>query len=170
MGLLSTKIETVTKQEVTIPNTVLIGATVVNFSRETREGGYVVTTTVTIGYDTPWRQVHALLLRAAEQTAGVRREPKPFVLQRSLGDFYVEYRLAFAIERPAERYLVLSNLHAEIQDAFNEFGVQIMSPHFVRQPSQPVLVPKQLWFAAPSAGDDGQPAPGASPSASSITT
>ena len=119
----------------------------------------MVSTTVTIGYDAPWRQVHALLLLAAERTSGVLREPEPRVLQRSLADFYVEYRLIFVIERPAERYLVLSELHAQIQDTFNEFGVQIMSPHFVDQPGQPVVVPKGHWFDAPSAAAGGAAAP-----------
>jgi small-conductance mechanosensitive channel len=153
MGLLSTKIETVTKQEITIPNAVLMGATVVNYSTGRVGGGYAVSTSVTIGYDAPWRQVHALLLLAATRTPCVLREPQPFVLQRALADFYVEYRLVFAIERPAERYLVLSDLHARIQDAFNEFGVQIMSPNFVSQPDRPVVVPKEQWFVAPSQGD-----------------
>jgi hypothetical protein len=83
-------------------------------------------------------------------------------LQRSLGDFYVEYRLLvhlLPLERPEERPVVLSELHAQIQDAFNEYGVQIMSPHFRIQPPRPVVVPKSDWFAAPASPPSAEEAP-----------
>jgi small-conductance mechanosensitive channel len=148
LGLLSTKIETVARQEITIPNAVMIASTVTNYSYNAANGGAIVMTAVTIGYDAPWRQVHALLLDAAARTPRVLKEPAPRVMQRALNDFYVEYGLFIVVERPAERYLILSDLHEQIQDAFNEAGVQIMSPHFVAQPDQPVVVPKDRWHAA----------------------
>jgi small-conductance mechanosensitive channel len=148
LGLLSTKIETVAKHEITIPNAVMIASTVTNFSYDVERGGAVVWTSVTIGYDAPWRQVHALLLGAAARTPRVLKEPAPRVMQRSLDDFYVEYRLFVLVERPAERYVILSDLHGQIQDAFNDAGVQIMSPHFVAQPAEPVVVPKERWQEA----------------------
>src|SRR4030095_14563273 len=110
-------------------------------------------TSVAIVYDAPGRQVHSMLLLAATRTAGVSQQPPPRVLQRSLGDFYVEYRLLvhlLPVEPPEERPAVLSELHAHIQDVFNEYGVQIMSPHFMIQPHGPVVVPKSEWFAAPA--------------------
>ena len=109
-----------------------------------------MSTAITIGYDAPWRQVHALLLLAADKTKGIRKTPASFVLQRALSDFYVEYELRFSIDRPAERMLILSELHAAIQDAFNEAGVQIMSPHFELQPEDAVVVPKTQWYAPPA--------------------
>lgn len=139
VGLLSTKIVTPKREEITIPNAVLIGGTITNYSKLAAPDGAVVSTTVTIGYDAGWRQVQELLLAAAARTDGVRELPEPFVLQRSLSDFYVEYELRFHIERPEARVRVLSALHAEIQDAFNAARVQIMSPHFEAQPEQPVL-------------------------------
>jgi small-conductance mechanosensitive channel len=110
----------------------------------------VVHTTVTIGYDAPWRQVQALLLQAAARTPGLSQAKKPFVHQTALSDFYVKYQLNAYLERPVERPEVLSRLHAEIQDAFNEYGVQIMSPSFESQPEQRVVVPKSTWFAPPA--------------------
>ena len=154
VGLLSTKIATARKEEVTVPNAVMITQATTNFSRLADRQGALVTTSVTIGYDTPWRQVHALLCLAASRTATVRRDPPPRVVQRSLGDFYVEYMLLAAVDQPTQRPQILSELHANIQDAFNEFGVQIMSPHFVAQPDQAVVVPKEQWHAAPA-----EPAP-----------
>lgn len=139
VGLLSTKVVTPKREEVTIPNAVLVGGKVTNFSKLAAPDGAVVSTTVTIGYDAPWRQVHALLLAAAGRTPGVLARPEPFVLQRSLSDFYVEYELRFRVARPEERIGVLSRLHAEIQDAFNDASLQIMSPHFESQPHAPVL-------------------------------
>ena len=110
----------------------------------------MISTKITIGYDAPWRQVHAMLTIAAEQTAGVQQEPEPFVLQRALSDFYVEYELFAHIDDPMRRFLILTELHANIQDQFNEYGVQIMSPNFEDQPDQPVVVPKENWYAAPA--------------------
>lgn len=150
LGMLAAKIVTIRKEEVTIPNALLMGSTVINYSRQARQDGAIVATSVTIGYDAPWRQVHALLLMAAGRTNGIRRQPEPFVLQKSLSDFYVEYTLMFRIERAEDRFYILSELHGHIQDAFNEYGVQIMSPHFWSQPDNDVVVPKANWHAAPA--------------------
>jgi small-conductance mechanosensitive channel len=151
MGMLSTKIQTVRREEITIPNAVLVGTTAVNYSRRAEPDGAIVMTTVSIGYDAPWRQVHAMLLRAAAMTEGVRPTPAPRVLQRSLGDFAVEYALFINIDRAEQRYRILSVLHANIQDAFNEFGVQIMTPHFEGQPERPTVVSRSDWYAPPAA-------------------
>ena len=103
-----------------------------------------------------------MLLQAASRTPGVCRQPAPRVIQRSLSDFYVEYRLIvqlFPLEHPEERPVVLSELHAQIQDAFNEHGVQIMSPHFMMQPPQPVVVPKSDWFEPPASSPSEEELP-----------
>jgi small-conductance mechanosensitive channel len=153
VGVISTKIANHRMEEVTIPNAVLVGATVTNYSRLAGVQGAVASTKVTIGYDAPWRQVHALLLRAASGTAGIRRDTAPRVLQRALSDFYVEYQLLVSVERPELRLEVLSDLHAAIQDAFNEAGVQIMSPHFVLQPTAKVCVAPKDREGPPLEGD-----------------
>ena len=129
----------------------MISAVTTNYSRLQRDGGVLVPTSVTIGYDAPWRQVHALLLLAAERTPGIRRDPPPIVRQAGLQDFYVEYTLLVCLEDPASKGLVLDALHANIQDAFNEYGVQIMSPNYEADPSGPKIVPRDKWFAAPAA-------------------
>jgi len=153
VGVLSTKVVTKKRYEVTIPNAVLVGTTTTNFSSARGDAGVILHTSVTIGYDVPWRQVHALLLLAAERTSGIRKDQSPFVLQTALSDFYAEYQLNVYMDDPTTRPAVLSELHAKIQDAFNEFGVQIMSPNFEDQPEQKVWVPKQNWFDAPAAPD-----------------
>ena len=150
VGLLSTKVVTPRSEEVTIPNAVLAGTMVTNYSRRVGAEGAIISTTVTIGYDAPWRQVHALLLLAAERTVGVLKQPRPCVLQKGLADFYAEYELRAHIASAILRFQVLSDLHAQIQDAFNEFGVQIMSPNFEAQPDRPVVVPPAAWYAAPA--------------------
>lgn len=153
VGALSTKVINMRNEEVTIPNAVLVGNPIKNYSRLAGARGTLVSTKVTIGYDTPWRQIHALLIAAAEQTPGLRVSPKPFVFQRSLADWYVEYELFAYMDHPLERVPVLSALHANIQDQFNTYGVQIMSPHFVVQPSNNVVVPREQWHAAPAEPD-----------------
>lgn len=151
IGVLSTKIETRRREEITLPNAVLVGATTVNYSRLARQrGGVIIATKVTIGYDTPWRQVHAMLEMAARRTAGVRETPPPRVMQSALSDFYPEYTLLMVIDRSEDRYGILSELHGHIQDVFNEFGVQIMSPNFVAQPEKALLVSREHWFDAPA--------------------
>lgn len=146
VGMLSTKLITRKNEEITIPHAVLVGAKTTNYSRHAADGNAKLTTTITIGYDAPWRQVHELLMQAAARTAGVRTDPGPFVLQRALANFYVEYELVVSLERLEGRLLVLSELHMNIQDAFNEAGVQIMSPAFEMQPSEKIIVPKSQWF------------------------
>lgn len=107
---------------------------------------------MTIGYDTPWRQVEALLLEACQRTEGIQADPKPQVFQTALSDYYPEYRLvAHAVpDEPRPRALLLSLLHANIQDVFNEYGVQIMSPHYIADPADAKVVRTADWFAAPA--------------------
>ena len=155
IGALAAKMLTRRKEEITIPHSVVVGSATTNFSRQAKVDGATVATTLTIGYDTPWRQVEALLIGATKQTPAVLQQPAPKVLKLSLSDFYVEYRLLFNIARAEERYVVLSDLHSNILDAFNEHGVQIMSPHFEGQPEGRVFVPKAKWHAAPAAPGDG---------------
>ena len=150
VGLLAGKIRTVEGQEVTIPNSVLVGTATKNHTRLGYPDGMIVSCTVTIGYDAPWRQVEGLLLRAADRTPNVRKLPKPYMLQRQLSDFYVAYTLIARITDAKLRIETLSDLHAQIQDAFNEFGVQIMSPHFMMQPERNVVVPPSKWHASPA--------------------
>ena len=157
VGIFSTKVRTASGEEVNVPNTLIGSSTTVNSSRLVEGDGLVVHTTVTIGYDTPWRQVHGMLMKAAENTIGLRSEPKPFVSQTALSDFYVEYRLNAQVDRPEFRRIALTALHANIQDVFNEYGVQIMSPHYENDPLEKVGVPKEQWFEAPAeAGVEGK--------------
>ncbi|WP_448196561.1 mechanosensitive ion channel family protein [Pseudomonas putida] len=152
VGMFTTTIRTGLGEVLTLPNSMITGAVTKNYSRIVQGQGYVVDTVVTIGYDTPWRQVEAMLLEAARRTDGVLQEPKPQVFQTALSDFYPEYRLvAQAIpSEPRPRAQLLSLLHANIQDVFNEYGVQIMSPHYLGDPEQAKWVPKEQWHTAPA--------------------
>jgi len=152
VGMFTTTIRTGLGEVLTLPNSMITGSVTKNYSRIVQGPGYVVDTVVTIGYDTPWRQVEAMLLEAARRTDGVLQTPMPQVFQTALSDFYPEYRLvAQAIpSEPRPRAQLLSLLHANIQDVFNEYGVQIMSPHYLGDPEQPKWVPKEQWHTAPS--------------------
>lgn len=149
VGMLSTKVRTRTLEEVTIPNSLLISSAIRNHSRGPADG-VAVSTQVTIGYDTPWRQVEAMLKTASDRTEGVLSVPEPRVLQIGLEDFYVRYELTVFADSAGRRGEILSQLHGHIQDVFNEYGVQIMSPNFEAQPDAPVLVSKKKWHAAPA--------------------
>lgn len=149
MSMLSTKIRTPRDEEINIPNAVIVNSITKNYTRLTRDTGAVLATSVTIGYGTPWRQVHAMLIEAAGRTEGIRRDAAPRVMQSALSDFYVEYTLLVRLVQPDQRALVASGLHANIQDAFNEHGVQIMSPHYEGDPAGKVWVPKEKWHEPP---------------------
>jgi small-conductance mechanosensitive channel len=153
IGFMSTRLRTRKNEVVNIPNAVLMSIVTTNYSRLAENDGVMASTTVTIGYDAPWRQVHAMLLRAAEKTPGLKRPPEPFVWQRALSDFYVEYELNVNLEDPEQRLPVLSALCSNIQDEFNEHGVQIMSPHFLANPPEKVWVPKEKWHEPPADSD-----------------
>jgi small-conductance mechanosensitive channel len=161
IGALATKVRTPYGEEVTIPNTVVVSQTTTNYSAVSGDAGAMLTTSVTIGYDTPWRQVETLLLTAARGTPGVRATPAPTVWRAALEDWYVKYTLLVAPEDPRRRLELLDRLHALILDAFNEQGVQIMSPHYVIDPATPKIVPPTAWYAAPVA----RPGAGSNPHA-----
>ncbi len=149
-GLLVTRVRTVKNVEVTIPNATVLGTHVINYSNEARAGKLILPTSVTIGYDAPWRQVHALLQMAADKTAGVLKDPEPFILQPALNDFYVTYELNVYTDAPEHMPKIYSDLHQNIQDTFNEYGVQIMSPNYFMDRAKPTVVPKELWYEPPA--------------------
>jgi small-conductance mechanosensitive channel len=153
LGMLSTKVRTRDGEEVTVPNAVVISKETINYSRFAEEG-VMIHTVVTIGYDTPWRQVHAMLEQAAAMTPGLRQDSPPFVLQTGLSDWYPEYTLKAVIDNPPDRPKVLSALHKNIQDIFNDYGVQIMSPHYINDPPEPFLVPPDQRSPAPATAED----------------
>ncbi|WP_447755735.1 mechanosensitive ion channel family protein [Pseudomonas nicosulfuronedens] len=161
VGMFNTTIRTGLGEVLTLPNSMIAGSVTRNYSRAVQGSGYIVDTVVTIGYDTPWRQVEAMLIEAARRTDGILQTPAPRVFQTALSDFYPEYRLvAQAIpSEPRPRAELLSLLHANIQDVFNEYGVQIMSPHYLGDPLQEKRVPPEQWYSAPArrptAPDDG---------------
>jgi small-conductance mechanosensitive channel len=156
IGIFTTCIQTGLGEELALPNSMITGTVTKNYSRAVRGTGYIVDTTVTIGYDTPWRQIEAMLIEAAKRTPGVLETPRPVVFQTSLSDYYPEYRLvAQAIpSAPRPRAEVLSQLHANIQDVFNEYGVQIMSPHYMADPAEAKLVPPENRSPAPAMKPD----------------
>ena len=158
IGVLSTRVKSLWNEDVTIPNAVVVAQTTTDYSRFGDTEGVYIRTSVTIGYDAPWRQVQSLLLLAAERTPGLRKSPQPMVLQEALQDFYVKYTLFVCLEQQDRRPYVLHGLHTNIQDLFNEYGVQIMSPNYMLDPTAPKVVPKKDWFAAPARPD----APGGS--------
>lgn len=128
--LLVTRVRTIKNVDITIPNAMVLGSHVLNYTAMAKQGGIVLHTGVTIGYDVPWRQVHELLVTAARATPNILEEPKPFVLQTSLDDFYVSYELNAYTATPQVMAHTYGALHANIQDAFNAAGVEILSPHY----------------------------------------
>jgi small-conductance mechanosensitive channel len=148
--LMVTHLRSLKNEEIIVPNSLILNSHVINYSSLARQQGLILHTTVGIGYETPWRQVEAMLLMAAERTPGLLRQPPPFVLQQALGDFCVTYELNVYCDEPAAMYRLYTELHRHILDVFNEYNVQIMTPAYVRDPEQPKVVPKEQWFAEPA--------------------
>jgi len=128
--LLVTRLRSQKREVITIPNGTVLGGVVVNYSAESGGRGVIFHTTITIGYNASWRQVHRLLISAAIATEHVRRDPPPFVLQTALNDFHVAYELNAYTDKPLNMQYIYSELHQNIQDRFNEAGVEINSPHY----------------------------------------
>jgi small-conductance mechanosensitive channel len=127
---LYTKILTIKNEEVVVPSLQTLSGAMVNYSAKAKRGQLILHTTVTIGYDAPWRRVHELLLQAADRTSSVLKQPKSFVLQTALDDFYVAYQLNVYTDRADKMANTYAELHQNIQDSFNEGGVEICSPHY----------------------------------------
>jgi small-conductance mechanosensitive channel len=148
--LMVTKVRTPKNEHVIVPNSNILNTNVINYSHMARKDGVILHTIVGIGYDTPWRQVEALLLLAAERTEGLKKDPSPFVLQQALGDYAVNYELNAYTETEHKMPALYSALHANIQDLFNEYGVQIMSPSYEADPETNKVVPPEKWYEAPA--------------------
>jgi small-conductance mechanosensitive channel len=129
-SMLVTKVMTIKNEEVTIPNSKIMSSEVINFSAQAAGKGLILHTSVTIGYDAPWKKIHELLISAAVSTEGILTDPPPFVLQKSLDDFYINYEINAYTRDPLRIAQLYSELHQNIQDKFNEAGMEIMSPHY----------------------------------------
>jgi small-conductance mechanosensitive channel len=129
-SLLVTRIKTIKNEIVSIPNSTVMSSHTTNFSSEAIDHGLILHTSVTIGYDTPWRQIHELLIKAALATELIEKDPSPFVFQEHLDDFYVSYQINAYTRIANKQHFTYSLLHQNIQDTFNEAGVEIMSSHY----------------------------------------
>ena len=155
IGLMVTHMRSIKNEELVVPNSVILNSNVINYASLAHRQGLILHTAVGIGYETPWRQVEAMLLMAAERTPGLLREPAPFVLQLSLNDFAVTYELNVYCDQPSEMDRLYTELHRYVLDVFNEYGVQIMTPAYVADPPEPKIVQREQWFAKPA--DTGAP-------------
>lgn len=129
--LLVTRLRTIKNEEITVPNASILNGHTINYSTSSQELGLILHTTVTIGYEVPWNVVHDLLLKAAMATEGLLKDKAPFVLQTALNDFAVAYELNVYTDQPNKMAVIYSDLHRQIHIAFDEAGVEIMSPGYV---------------------------------------
>lgn len=154
-----THLHTIKNEEVIVPNSKILNSDIVNYSSLAKTRGLILHTTVGIGYETPWRQVEAMLKMAADRTEGLSKSPEPFVRQLSLGDFCVTYELNAYCNDVKAMGVLYTTMHRNILDLFNEYGVQIMTPAYEGDPEKPKVVPKEQWHPAPAPGP-GQQRPG----------
>ena len=153
--LLTTFLRSPKNEQIVIPNSNILNSEVVNFSTLASQSGLILHTIVGIGYETPWRQVEAMLLEAAGRTPGLLREPAPFVLQKALGTFAVDYEINAYCDNTRGLLLLYTALHRNILDVFNEYGVQIMTPAYEGDTEQPKVVARENWYLSPAGGPSG---------------
>jgi small-conductance mechanosensitive channel len=153
--LMVTHLRTVKNEEIVVPNSTIINSNIINYSTLAASRGLILHTTVGIGYETPWRQVEEMLRLAAERTTGLLKEPAPFILQKTLGDFAVTYELNAYCDNAQAMARLYTAMHQNILDIFNEHGVQIMTPAYEGDPQAPKVVPKDQWYLAPAKPADG---------------
>jgi small-conductance mechanosensitive channel len=147
-----THLHSIKNEELIVPNSKILNSDIVNYSSLAKTRGLILHTTVGIGYETPWRQVEAMLKMAADRTEGLLKDPEPFVRQLSLGDFCVTYELNAYCNDVRAMGVLYTNMHRNVLDVFNEYGVQIMTPAYEGDPEKPKVVPKEEWRPAPAPG------------------
>ena len=135
---LVTRVKTPKNEIVTVPNSFVMSSLTTNYSSSAQEYGLIIHSDITFGYEVPWQQVHQIMIQAALATPHIEAEPRPFVLQTKLDDWYVVYQINAYTRHPEKMALIYSQLHQNIQDMFNEAGIELLSPHFmgVRQTDQ----------------------------------
>jgi len=146
-SLMVTRLRSQKNEEFVIPNSILLNSQITNFSKRARDLGLILHSTVGIGYETPWRQVDAMLKLAADRTEGLLKDPPPFVLKLSLGDFAVIYEINAYYREASKIQYYSSKLLQNILDVFNENNVQIMTPAYEGDPEIPKVVPREQWDA-----------------------
>jgi small-conductance mechanosensitive channel len=154
--LLITRLRSHKNEEIIIPNSLMLNSKIINFTARAKELGLVIHTIVGIGYETPWRQVDAMMKLAADRTEGLLKQPPPFVLKKSLGDFAVNYEINAYCKEIPNISGIYTALHQNILDVFNENNVQIMTPNYVADTEIPKVVPKEQWDT-PLAKESGRP-------------
>ncbi len=145
--LMVTRLRSLKNEDIVIPNSTMLSSNIINFSARTKEKGLILHTSVGIGYETPWRQVDAMLKLAADRTEGLLKDPPPFVLKQSLGDFAVTYEINAYCDDASRIPFYYTILHQNILDIFNENNVQIMTPAYEGDPETPKVVPREQWHA-----------------------
>jgi small-conductance mechanosensitive channel len=148
--MLTTYLTSPKNERIVIPNSQILNSEIINYSSLAKDAGLILHSIVGIGYETPWRQVEAMLLEAADRTPGLLPEPRPFVLQKKLGTFAVDYEINAYCDNPRVMFRLYTALHRNILDAFNEHDVQIMTPAYEGDPERPKVVPREQWYAAPA--------------------
>lgn len=149
-SLLTTRLVTRKNEIITVPNSFIMGKHITNYSERGGKDGLLISTTVGIGYEIPWRQVEAMLLEAAARTECVAKDPAPFAIILLLDNYSVNYEINAHLKPGIRRYVGLTELNHNVLDVFNEYGVAIMTPSYMGDPVDAKVVAKDNWYAAPA--------------------
>ena len=153
-GVFTVKIRTTSQEEINIPNSVLLDSVTTNYTTLKEEKGIALEIKLGLDYDVPWRQVNAMVLEAVKRTRSLRQDTKPNVFQSDMADYYMEYTVRTWIDRPELRRSIRSELYQNIQDVFNEYDVQIMTPRYLTLFKSKMVVPPDKWYPEPASHNE----------------
>jgi small-conductance mechanosensitive channel len=145
---LVTRLRTPKNEIVTIPNSFIMSAHTTNFSASARAYGLIIHTDVGFGYGVPRLQVQQLLIQAALKVQGVRRDPKPFVLEKTLADSYPVYQINAYVNDVDRLQKIYSDLNQHIHDMAQDAGLEMLLPHYYAQrDGNPIVMPPEYTGA-----------------------
>jgi small-conductance mechanosensitive channel len=145
-SLMVVRIKTHKNEYVTYPNIMVLNSSIINYntSSDEDEEGLILHADVTMGYAVPWTQVHEILIEAALNTRGIEKNPKPFVLQTSLDDFYAKYQINAYTKDVNNVPRIYSELYENLQNGFKAAGIDLTAPAY------------QIWLPPENHGGPGK--------------
>ena len=128
---LVTRLKTINNEEVTVPNSMILSCSTMNFSSIGRTTGLVVTTQVKVRYDARLEDVDATLIAAAQATKGVTDKITPYIYHISLNELNATYEINAVTFEPQNMYIIKSDLIKNIYNAFRERNIELTSIEFI---------------------------------------
>ena len=127
IGIRSTRIMTRDDIEITVPNSVIANAKIINESGGPYENERI-RLSIGVAYGSDIELVKKILLETAQKCAFVSKDFNPVVRFRVFGDSSLNFELLCWIDKPGDRGKTIDFLNTEIYKSFNSNNVEIPFP------------------------------------------